>query len=136
MMRDREAILIRGTVAAISSTERLGIEEVRKLFGDERAKEFGRVSDMFYINARRGAEENGVPLEQVDSAWQVTVDARAKAAQLAADSSLPIAQRKEQVAALQQQAEARLNELLGSKGASSVTGDLRVVLGATQYKGQ
>lgn len=105
-------------------------EEVRKLFGDERAKEFERVTDMFYINTRRPVEEQGISLELVDQAWQVTRDTRAAANLVAKNSSLSATDQTSQLQALQQQAEARLNELLGSKAAFGVIRDLRVVVKA------
>ena len=103
-------------------------EEARKLFGEERAKEFERVTDMFYVNARRAAEEHGVALERVDEAWQVTRDTRTAAESLAKNANLSPEDRKGQVQALQQQAEARLNELLGRKAALGVIRDLRGML--------
>ena len=107
-------------------------EEARKLFGDERAKEFERVTDMFYLNTRRSAEEQGVPLERIEQAWQVTRDARTAADQAAKNTSLTVEERKRQVLALRQQADARLTELLGDKASRAVRRDLRVVLGGTE----
>ncbi|PYJ83410.1 MAG: hypothetical protein DME22_15780 [Verrucomicrobia bacterium] len=106
-------------------------EEVRKLFGDERAKEFQRVTDLFYINARSAAEEQGLPLERADEAWQITRDARAAADQAANNSSLTAEERKRQVQTLREQAETRLDALLGEKAARGVRRDLRNVLAAT-----
>ena len=101
-------------------------EEARKLFGDERAKEFERVTDLYYISARRAAEEQGVPLERVDQAWQVTRDARSAAGLAAKNSNLSADARTRQVQMLVQQAEARLIELLGQKAAEGVIRNLRV----------
>ena len=103
-------------------------EEVRKLFGDERAEEFARVTDTFYINTRQAAEKQGVPLELVDQAWQVTRDTRATAKSVAEKSNLSAAERASQLQSLQQQAETRLNELLGTKAAAGVIFDLRAVV--------
>lgn len=107
-------------------------EEVRKLFGDERAKEFERVSDMFYINIRRPAEEQGIAADLVDQAWQVTRDARTAAEQAAKNTSLGAEERKRQVQALRQQAEARLTELLGETASGAVRRDLRTVLSVNE----
>ena len=101
-------------------------EEARKLFGDERAKEFERVTDLYYINARSAAEEQGVPLERVDQAWQVTRNARAAAGLAAKDGNLSADARTRQVQMLVQQAEPRLIELLGQKAAEGVIRNLRV----------
>jgi hypothetical protein len=105
-------------------------EEVRKLLGDERAKEFERVTDMFYINTRRAVEEQGAPLESVEQAWQVTRDVRAAAVLVVKNSNLSAEERTRQTQALMQPAEARLIELLGSKAAFGVIRDLRVVVNA------
>ncbi len=102
----------------------------KKSLGDERAKEFERVSDMFYINTRRAVEEQGAPLESVEQAWQVTHDTRAAANVVAKNSGLSAAERTSQLQSLQQQAEARLNGLLGPKTAFGVIRDLRVVVNA------
>jgi hypothetical protein len=107
-------------------------EEVRKLFGDERAKEFERVSDLFYINIRRPAEEQGIALSLVDQAWQVTRDARTAAEQAARNTSLAAEERKRQVQALRRQAESRLTELLGEKASQGARRDLRNVLGVSE----
>lgn len=107
-------------------------EEVRKLFGEERAKEFERATDLLYINARRSAEEQGVPLERIEQAWQVTRDARTAAEQAAKTASLTVEERKRQVQALRQEADVRLSELLGDKASRAVRRDLGVVLSGTE----
>jgi hypothetical protein len=103
-------------------------EVARKVFGDERAKELERVSDMFYINIRRVADERGISLESADQAWQVFHEARMASDDLAKNSSLSAGQRTAQARALREQAESRLTELLGDKAAGAVRSDLRTVL--------
>lgn len=105
-------------------------EEARKLFGEERAQEFERVTDLYYINARRVAEEHGLPLERASQAWEVTRDARAAVAQLSKHLGITSEERARQTQALSQAAETRLNELLGEKAAQGVIRDLRVVVNA------
>ena len=95
-------------------------EEVRKFFGDERAKEFERVTDPCYIRTRRAAEEQGVPLERVDQAWEVIRDARAAVGLVWKSTNLAGQEKNRQTQALVQQAEARLNELVGQKAARGV----------------
>ena len=107
-------------------------KEVRKLFGDERAREFERVTDLFYINIRRPADEQGIALAQVDQAWQVTRDARTMTEQFAKNTSLSVEERKRQVQAARQQAENRLVELLGNSASRAVIRDLRNVLNVTE----
>ncbi len=109
-------------------------EEVRKLFGDERAKEFERVTDVFYMNTRRSAEEQGIPLETIEAAWRVTRDVRTAADAAEKNSALSVDERKQQVQALRQQAEAKLIELLGDKASRAVRRDLGVVIGANEAR--
>jgi len=109
-------------------------KEVRKLFGDERAKEFERVTDMFYMNTRRSAEEQGIPLETIEEAWRVTRDVRTAADAAEKNSALSVDERKQQVQALRQQAEAKLIELLGDKASRATRRDLGVVLGVNEAR--
>jgi hypothetical protein len=103
-------------------------EEVRKLFGDERAKTFEQVSDMFYINARRAAEDHGLDLEGAEQAWQATHDARAEAELAAADPALSPEQRTNRVMAIERQTEKRLTDVLGENASLPLRNDLRTVL--------
>jgi hypothetical protein len=105
-------------------------EEVRKLFGEERAKEFERVTDMFYINARRVVEDEGLPVDRAEQVWQITRDARAASEKLAKNTGLAPEERNRQAQAVRQQADARLTELLGPKRSRAVSRDLGVVLRA------
>ena len=90
-------------------------EEVLPLFGEVRAKEFARVTDMFYANARRAAEARGLPVERAERAWQTTDEARAKANGVAHDPGLSAEVRQQQVEALREQAEVELKEVFGEK---------------------
>jgi hypothetical protein len=106
--------------------------EARSLFGDERAKEFERVTDMFYINTRRAAEKQGIALDQIDQAWQVTRDARTSAKQIANNNTLSADERRRQMQELLQQSESQLVNLLGDKASSAVRRDLRTVVNTTR----
>ena len=64
----------------------------------------------------------------MDQAWEVTRDTRAAAKSVAGNSDLSAAERARQLQALQQQAEMRLNELLGPKTAAGVSFNLRAVV--------
>lgn len=107
------------------------IADVQKLFGDDRAKEFERVSDFNYQNARRAAERAGVSAELADQAGQITLDAQAQANQIAGDATLAVDERKRQVQVLRTQTEAQLNEVLGEKPAAGVRRNLRTALSVT-----
>lgn len=103
-------------------------EQVRELFGEERAKEFERVSDMYYLSARDGLELTGQPVELADGAWEISREVRAAAARLAKNSQLSVEERKQQIQALRAESDRRLNELLGEKAARGVRQNLGVVL--------
>ena len=91
-------------------------EQARELWGDERAKEFAKVTDMFYVNARRAAENFGVPADRADQAWLITSDARAAADQIAKNTGVPVDERKRQIDSLQAQTDSRLVDALGAQG--------------------
>lgn len=103
-------------------------DTVHKIFGDERAKEFERVSSAFYINARTGAEAEGIPLAQVDQAARFADDSLKQGLAAAQDKSSSVEERKARLKELQTQAEVKIKELLGDKASKTVLRDLRNVL--------
>ena len=103
------------------------IEQARELFGEERAQEFEKTTDIHYISARRELEQAGLPIEAADEAWQITREIRTATDRVANDHSLSVDERKRQVRALQEQANQRLNAALGEKYARSVRQNLGVV---------
>ncbi len=107
-------------------------EQIRELFGEERAKEYERVTDMEYQQARQSVDAYGLPVELADQAWQISHEARAAADQIAKDTTRPAAARQQQVQALQEQADRRLREVLGEKASVAVRRDLRELLGLTK----
>jgi hypothetical protein len=103
-------------------------EVVQGLFGDERAKEFERVSSAFYINARIGADAEGVPLDRVDQAAAFASDSMTAGLATAQNKSLSVEERKARLKELQSQAETKIKDLLGDKASQTVLRDLRNVL--------
>ncbi|MEP6663910.1 MAG: hypothetical protein ABJC04_09630 [Verrucomicrobiota bacterium] len=101
---------------------------VKKLFGDERATEFERVSGAFYINARTGAEAEGISLDRVDQAAKLANESMNSGLTMAQDKTLSVEERKIKLKELQSQAESRIKELLGDKASQTVVRDLRNVL--------
>jgi hypothetical protein len=101
-------------------------EQVRELFGEERAREFEKVSDMYYQNARRTIDGAGLPVEYADQVWQISRDTRAAADHLASDSRLTVEERKRRLQELRTQADQQLNDLLGEKTARPIRRDLGV----------
>lgn len=103
-------------------------DQVRKLFGEERAVEFERVTDMHYQQARRAVDDAGLPAELADQAWEISRDARRTAQQWATNAALPVETRILQVRGTQEEADRRLQEVLGEKASRAVRRDLKLVL--------
>ncbi len=102
--------------------------EVRDLLGDERAKTFERVTDMFYINARKVVEDRSLDPERAEQAWQAAQDARSAAQQTLVDSGLSPEERTNRVLAITGTAEERLKQILGEQASVSLRRDLDTVL--------
>ena len=107
-------------------------EQVRQLFGEERAKQFEKTTDMYYQSARNGLEMTGQPVELADRAWEISREARTTAERLAQESGLSVEERKQQLKGLRLETDRRLNELLGEKAARGVRQNLGVVLEVTE----
>lgn len=107
-------------------------DQVRALLGEERAKEFAKVTDMYYQNARRDLENAGLPVERADDAWRISQEAIHAADRLAKDTASSAEERKRQVRALREQTDQRLNAALGEKVARGTRQNLGVVLSVTE----
>jgi hypothetical protein len=103
-------------------------KQVRTQFGEERAAEFERVTDMIYINARRALEDNNLPIEAADRAWQVWHEARMQSEKVAGNESLSLEERRNQLQTLREGAEGRITEVLGEVGSKGVRRDVRLML--------
>jgi hypothetical protein len=103
------------------------VEDVRQLFGEERGREFERVSDLNYLNARYAADRAGLSEEQGDRAGRLITEAVAQAQRMSpeADSSLSLEELERQRQDLQAQTEAQLNALVGEKSAAGLGRVLR-----------
>ncbi|MGO9201472.1 MAG: RNA polymerase sigma factor [Limisphaerales bacterium] len=104
------------------------IENVRRLLGAERAREFERVSDRGYLNGRRAAERAGLEGSLADRAGQIVYDARLAVEQVVNDDSLSLEERRNQARNLRAQAEARLNEVFGGEASTAIRQALRFTL--------
>ncbi len=102
--------------------------QIRELFGESRAQEFERVTDIHYQQARRSTDALGLPGEVADQAWEITREIRQTARAQAADPGLTLAERRTNIEALRQQADARLRTILGESGSRLLRRDLNVVL--------
>jgi hypothetical protein len=113
-------------LARESSPEREQTKEtVRKLFGDERAKEFEQVSSAFYINARTGAEAEGIPLDRVALAAKLANDSVTTGFAAINDRSLSVEERKARAREIQAQTETQIKNLLGDKASQTMLRDFR-----------
>lgn len=90
------------------------IEEVRQIFGDDRVEEYNRVTDYGYSNVSQAADRAGLPADVCGLAGGIAYEARLAVEQVARDASLSPEDRKQQIQALQSQAESRLIAALGS----------------------
>jgi hypothetical protein len=104
------------------------VEQVRALFGEERAAEFERKSEMFYINSRWAAEDQGLSAETGEAAWRITRETRNAAVRLAESTPLSTAEGKAQLADLLIQTRTQLAAMLGPAAAGSIVRDLRFVI--------
>lgn len=108
------------------------VEQVRALFGEERAHEFERVTDIHYQQARHEVERFDLDPELADGAWEITRKARMNASRIATNAALPPAQRGREIDAVLGEADAELARLLGDRASRLVRRDLKVVIGATR----
>ncbi len=105
------------------------MEQVRKLLGEERAREFEKAPDRFYRTARQALEAWDLPAELADNAWLICRAACQAAERAAQNRALSVEERQRQVEALQMDAERRLNEVLGEKVARPLRRGLGFMLG-------
>lgn len=103
--------------------------EVTKLFGEERGREFEKVSDLFYINTRRVAEDNGLAPEVASQVYDVVRAARANMEKLLADPSFSAQTKMQSARNLAMETEKELARLMGESAARPIVRDLRNVLG-------
>jgi hypothetical protein len=104
------------------------IENVRTLFGAERAREYERVADMGYQNGRRCAERLGIEGVMADNAGQIIYEARQATLQVVRDTQIPVEQRRSQVQDVQAQAESRILAIFGEQAGAPVRATLRFTL--------
>jgi len=103
-------------------------EQFRKLFGDARAEEFNRVSDLFYITTR------GAQSRRRSFRWSwLTRHGKSRAIpampprKSRGTVQMPVDERTSHLQDLQKQANARLTDLLGAGPSHNVRRDLGVV---------
>jgi len=90
------------------------MDEVRALFGNERAREYECVSDFGYLNVRRAADRAGIASDLGDRAGRIAYEARVAVERTAKDGALRSEERRRRIQELQSQAEMRLSAALGN----------------------
>ncbi len=106
----------------------IAADEIRKLLGDDRARDFERVSDMGYFSMHAAADQAGLPADLADQAGQIAYDLRTAAEHIARNTTLSTEERQRQVQALMAPAEARLEAALGDQAGAAIRVNLRNVL--------
>jgi hypothetical protein len=106
----------------------ISVSLVRDVLGDDRAKEFERVSNMNYLNGRSAADRAGLPDELGDQVGTLTADALAQAQRLAGDNTLTPAEIQARLKSLQSDTEAKLDEMVGKPAAVGLRSNLRRLL--------
>lgn len=110
----------RGTDSLIDRSR--AVEQFRTEFGEDRVEEFARVTDLLYINARRGAEEHGVPVDRVEEAWAVIREGRKRIE----------AARQSELAAISADTVRQVEQILGPQAARAVVRDIKVIFGSSR----
>jgi hypothetical protein len=103
-------------------------EQVRKLLGDERAAEFERVTDLVYINARRAAQENSLPIDLADRVWELWRDARERGQKIANARDLTPEEQRNQLTILTTKADTGISDLMGSDASQGLRRDVRNIM--------
>jgi hypothetical protein len=106
----------------------ISVSLVRDVLGDDRAKEFERVSNMNYLNARYAADRAGLSDELGDHVGTLTADALAQAQRLAGDNTLTPAEIQDRLKSLQSDTEAKLEEMVGKPAATGLRSNLQRLL--------
>jgi RNA polymerase sigma factor (sigma-70 family) len=92
----------------------IALEDVRTLFGNDRAQDYELVSDSGYLNVRRASDRAGLASDLGDQAGRIAYEARMAVEKTARDASLSSEERQRRIQTLQAQAELRLNAAMGS----------------------
>ncbi|MHC1763809.1 MAG: hypothetical protein AB9869_05805 [Verrucomicrobiia bacterium] len=87
---------------------------VREVLTEERAQEYERATDLFYIWVRHAGEQFGLPEETAAQAWAVKRETMAAADQIRRDPTLSDADKRQRLTGLKQSAGTRLDEMLGA----------------------
>jgi hypothetical protein len=88
-----------------------------EILGEDRGREYERITDWFYIWSRDAADRDGLPPETATQAWEVKRDTLGAADQIRRALDIPDEDKKRRLDQLQRQAESRLNDILGAHAA-------------------
>jgi RNA polymerase sigma factor (sigma-70 family) len=104
------------------------LEQARKVLGEERGKEYERLTDYGYLNGRRAAERAGLPDDIAEGVGQIVYEARIAVDQLAEDKDSPVEDRKAKVESLKLRAENRLNAIVVGAPTAGILRSMRSTL--------
>lgn len=96
-----------------SEAQRLLIEQSQRVLGTARAEEYTRKTDFGYMQTSKVVARLELPPDTTDRVFAVQSDISARARAVTADRSLPEESRGRQLAALREEATARLTPMLG-----------------------
>lgn len=108
---------------------------IKSVFGEARAREYERVSDHGYLNARRQADRAAVPPDLADLAGQISAEARLAVERVAGDKSLIREQKLKQIEEIQLRAEQSMRAALGEHARPSILDIMNFTLGNTASVG-
>jgi hypothetical protein len=128
VLEDREKSQIEKSAWGNLIDRSAATEQVRRLFGDERAEEFTRVSDLVYINARRATEDNSLSSEVANQVWEIWRDVRERSEGLARTGGLTPEELRNQLSILAQKADKGISDLMGSEASRGVRRDVKNLL--------
>lgn len=94
-------------------------EQIKAALGPERAADYVRASDPNYRQTSQLVARLQLPTETSNQVWSVQQDIQQRSRALAANSSLSTEERTQQLAALTNEAEAKISATLGARGFES-----------------
>ena len=88
-----------------------------EVLGEERAREYERSTDLFYIWSRQAAEHYGLPEQVAEQAWKLKRETMSAADHIRRNDSFTDPEKKQRLTALKDQAGTQLDVILGPQAA-------------------
>jgi hypothetical protein len=103
--------------AARTQAEKDLTEQIRSVLGDDRYAEYQRTRDPAYRAISQAGAEAGLPKDSIVQAYEAQQQIQAESKRVLQDPSLSQEQRAQTLAEMRNQAQARMQQLFGDKGA-------------------